>query len=201
MGGMLTDFARLVSEIFPSIDPRTASRCLAALARTEFNPARLFRPLAFDFLCQGDIVNPIKFVVTDDDGSETEYEGPGLLLSNTCDAHNEEHLIFAGCYHFDQFLSGNICSEASIKSNCIFNFLYLPLQGEEGRGLVADLSLVQSHSRVFIEKRLLASVTKKLCSLSECGFYLLLAKITIHLLRPETQDVIEMRREAIGGLS
>ena len=195
---MLADFVSLVSEIFPSIDPKTASRYLRQIRLGDFDPAGLFRSMAFDFLAQGDILEPIRFVTTDDSGCEQDYSSLGLLLSNTCDADHEEHVTFAICYPFDLFLSGNIASESDVRSNCIFNLIYLPLIGPEEKGLVVDLSLLQSHSREFVSRTLVQGAARKICSLSDWGFYLLLAKLSVHLMRPETADVNRGTGEVAG---
>ena len=193
---MLADFITLVSEIFPSVDPKTATRCLTQLARGNFDPASLFRASAFDFLAQGDIIEPVRFVTTDDDGQEYQYSGPGLLISNSCDAEYEEHVIFAACYPLDVLLDGKVADEPTIRSNRIFNLLFLPLLGPNQRGLVTDLSFLQSHSRTFLSRSLFQGTAKKTCSLSDWGFYLLLAKLSVHLVRPETPEVIRGPKEA-----
>ena len=192
---MLAEFVELVSELFPSVDPKTAARCLGQLTRADFDPGKLFRPEHFDHLTQGDIVDPVQFVTTDEDGGELEYAGPGLLLSNTCDADHEPHVIFAACYPLDLFLGENVTDENTLRSNRVYNLLYLPLLGADSRGVIADLSLVHSHSRGFVSRCLQQGSAIKVCSLSMWGFYLLLAKITIHLMRPEAREVDRGRDE------
>ncbi len=187
---MLTDFIQLVSEIFPSIDPKAATRCLSQLSHRSFDDSQLFCPGKLEYLAQGDVLAPVRFLTTDEDGGELEYTGPGILLSNTCDAEHEEHVIFAACYSYDLFRELAPVDEASLRSNCIFNLLYLPLLGSDGKGLVADLSLLQSHSRAFVTGSLLQGSVTKVSSLSQLGFYLLLAKVTIHLMRPEPAEVL-----------
>lgn len=187
---MLTDFIELVSEIFPSIDPETATRCLSQISHRSFDDNQLFSTRKFEYLAQGDVMAPVKFVTTDEDGGELEYTGPGMLLSNTCDAEHEEHVVFAACYPYNLFRELSTVDEASLRSNCIFNLLYLPLLGIDGKGLVVDLSLIQSHSRAFISESLLQGRLTKVSSLSQLGFYLFLAKVTIHLMRPEPADVV-----------
>ncbi len=191
---MLADFVALVSEVFPSVNPETAARCLRELSRGDLDPASLFCARVFDFLTQGDVIEPVRFVLTDDDGQELQYSGPGLLISNSCDADHDEHVIFAACYPLDAFLDGRVVDERTIQSNCIFNLLYLPLLGPHEKGLVADLSLLQSHSRTFVSTSLIRGSTTKICSLSQWGFYLLLAKLSIHLMRPEAAEVIRERK-------
>ncbi len=186
---MLADFVRLVSDLFPSADPKTAARCLNQVSRPDFDPSKLFSA-HFDFLAQGDIVAPVSFLTTDEDGGSVEYTGPGLLLSNSCDADHEEHVILAACYPFGLFREENVADENAVRANCIFNLLYIPLLGEDGLGFVCDLSLLQSHSRAFVSRSLHQGTARKLCSLSQWGFYLLLAKLTIHLMRPETAEVV-----------
>jgi hypothetical protein len=193
---MLAAFVDLVSEIFPSVDPRTAAHCLRQLSRGDFDPASLFRARVFDFLAQGDVIDLVRFATTDDEGQQLDYIGPGLLISNTCDADHEEHVVFAACFPLDAFLEGGIADEPTIRSNCIFNLLYLPLFGPGARGLVVDLGLLQSHSRTYVSRSLFQRAANKLCSLSEWGFYLLLAKLSIHLMRPEAVEVNRGREEA-----
>ena len=190
---MLADFVALVSEIFPSVDPGTAARCLRELSRGSFDPKSLFCVRVFESLTQGDLVEPVRFIITDDDGQELYYSGPGILLSNSCDAEHDEHVIFAACYPLEAFVDAHVIDELTIRSNRIFNLLYLPLLGPNQQGLIADLSLLQSHSRSFISSSLIKGTSRKICSLSEWGFYLLLAKLSVHLLRPEAAEVTRGR--------
>lgn len=190
---MLQAFVGLITELFPSVDPTTATRCLREIADQDIDPARLFLPRPFDHLAQGDIIHPVSFFVGEDDEVTYRYDGPGVVISNTCDAEHDEHVLLAASFPLRVYLENNPTDETTLRSNCIFNLMFLPWVGADGRGIVTDLSWVQTHSRASIISTLRSGAIRKVASLSNIGFYLLLAKLTVHLLRPETEEVLAGR--------
>ena len=190
---MFEEFVALVSELFPSLNPATAARCLGHVADREIDPGRLFLLRPFQYLAQGDIIDPIALVVAEEDGLLLRYDGPGILLSNTCDAEHDEHVLLAASFWLRTYLENNPTDEATLRSNCIFNLMFLPWVGADGRGIVNDLSWIQTHSRASIMNGLRCGVIRKVASLSDIGFYLLLAKLTVHLLRPEAAESLAAR--------
>ena len=190
---MFAALIELVAELFPSVSPTTVARCLREVTQQDFDPGRLFLPRPFEYLAQGDVIAPIAFLMVEEGGELFRYDGPAVLLSNTCDSEHDENVLLAASYPFGTLLEDNPVDENSLRNNCILNLLYLPMIGDDGRGIVADLSWIQAHRRDWVVSALQRGQIRKLYSLSDIGFYLLLAKLTLHLLRPETPETVEKR--------
>lgn len=188
---MLVEFIRLVHQLFPSIDPYTAASCLAAIKQHgDIDPSLLFAFGASQEptdLYQGDLVGPLVFTRVGRDGSVKRYSTAGLMLSNSCDAENDLNSVFAATIPVERFDGDRRAS--SIRANIIFNLFYLPDVPELG-GQVVDMSLVQSISTHWLRAGLIDGSLRRYAGFSQLGYYFFLSKLTVHLLRPETEEVI-----------
>jgi len=188
---MLDQFARLVESLFPAINPADAKSCIEAI--------RQHGPVSREFYagtlppkpCQGDIVEPLTFIVPEDDGTFAERVGPGMILSNSCDFDEDAQLVVAECRPFQPYQAHR--SSAAIKNNTFFSLMYLadvPARGD----LIVALSQLQSVRQVFLKTGLDNGHITRLMSFTRLGYYFLIAKLTVHLLRPQAPD--EIRHEA-----
>jgi len=80
-----------------------------------------------------------------------------------------------------------------VSSNTINNMLFLPSCPEIG-DIVFDLSSVGSFSSRFVANGLGAGSLRRYASLSQLGYYMFLAKLTVHFFRPEN----EVNRPVLG---
>jgi hypothetical protein len=75
--------------------------------------------------------------------------------------------------------------KSDIINQTITGYMYIPMFQYEGREYVVDFSIISSFStsllRILQEKKLVDRIS----SLNEFGYYFLLAKLTVHFLRPE----------------
>jgi hypothetical protein len=194
---VLGAFVQLVQELFPSISPYTATRCIETIKQHAgtLTPGHLFAAVPDESLAQGDLVDPMPFTRIGDAGGLKRMDSPGMLLSNTCDAENDRQVLFAPAIPFERFAGD--ARLGSVKSNCLFSLLFLP--GVPGLGdRVIDLSIVQAVSTGFVRRGMAAGAIARRAQLSQLGYYLFLSKLTVHLLRPETE---ELRRNEGGPTS
>jgi hypothetical protein len=188
---VLLEFVKLVRELFPSISPYTAASCIAAIKQHDstLNGLPLFSsstPPEPTELNQGDFIGPLTFTRVEVGGHVKQMSASGMLLSNSCDVENDRNVIFAAAIPAANFDTNPRLS--SIRTNTVFNLFYLPDVPQLG-GQVVDLSLVQSVSREHLRSGLLEGSIKRYIGFSQLGYYLFLSKLTVHLLRPETEEI------------
>lgn len=191
---MLRSFAEILGRLFPSVEPEVRRKFIDALREGRPIAKELYAATLPAGICQGDLIERICIHSLEEDSEWYEFDGIGLVLSNTCDAAMQTYVTVAACYPYSEFagdpeLAKNAGFLASVHSNEITQFLFLPGVPRIG-DVVADLSLVGSISRVWLQEQLEEHGRFRVAALSPLGYYLLVSKLTVHLLRPETQEVV-----------
>jgi hypothetical protein len=190
---VLESFAEVLGKLFPAIDPEARRKFIEALREGRPISKELYAPSLPSGICQGDLIDRICIHSLEDDGEWYEFEGLGLVLSNTCDAATESDITLAACYEYSDFasdpeLSKNKGFMASIHGNEVSRFLFLPGVPRLG-DVIVDLGLIGSVSRIWLQDQLEEHGRFRLATLSPLGYYLLISKLTVHLLRPETNEI------------
>ncbi|MEC0244717.1 hypothetical protein P4H65_02645 [Paenibacillus chitinolyticus] len=188
---MIQEFVDLVEQLFPSISPYVKDRVNDAIKQfdTSGQKSDFFMFKSLDHLAQGDIFDNIPFFKIDPKTNELfDIRKKGILLSNTCDASRDEEILFAPLIRLDDITSVDI---NQIKKNLIYQFLYLP--DKNLHEYCIDLSWINNLPRSLILKALQQEKISKIGSLNRMGYYLFLAKITVHLMRPEDSEVQSVR--------
>lgn len=183
---MVQDFVQLVRELFPSIDPYTGEQAMESIKRFMDGKTSLeiAAPLQFPYLAQGDVIGPLHFSFVDPDGNWVEDEFYGLLLSNTCDCDRDDLITFCACYPLVPLLEEVRLNVTEVRKNKYSSLFYLADKDE----LVADFTFCNSVPRPLIMKHLESGRLTKLSSLTDFGYYFLLAKLTYHYMRPEDPE-------------
>lgn len=187
-------FIRLIEGLFPSIDPFVAHRCTEAL-REHGTPDSdtIYSGVVYEPWSQGDVFSSITFPEVDFEAGRLGFlELPGILLSNTCDARHDDRVLFAPGYRIDLFNDQDASYRDALQRNTIFELVFLPDVPEYG-ALIFDLTQTTSLPRRAVAGRIQNGASRRVTSLTRFGWYLLIAKLTIFLLRPETG---ELEREA-----
>lgn len=192
---MLREFARLVAEIFPSIEPGTARAYLDSIQKDWPLWSDLYATQLPPRICQGDILDGMTFIVQDDEGDFGELTAPGFLLSHSCDVESDDNVLFAACRSLALFREHRALSD--IRNNTFFSTIYLEDVPEIG-SVVVDLSIVQSVRRSVLERNLRNATVRRVSSFTDFGYYFFIAKLTVQLLRPQAED--EIRNRSVPGL-
>ncbi|MFD2614462.1 hypothetical protein [Paenibacillus gansuensis] len=189
---MLNEFINFVEELFPSIKPYTKENVKQAIKQFQSSgkTQKFCKAQPFPFLSQGDIVESLPFLRFTENGEEKRYVTKGMLLSNTCDAENDKEILFAPLLPIKDLK----VDELAVKNNMNYRLLYIP--DADLTDYVVDLSLINSYSKRLITHGISEGILKKTLSLNSYGYYLFLTKLTIHLLRPENEEVREERIQA-----
>lgn len=184
---MLTHFERLVESLFPIVDSVEARAYLQGFRQTGMSSRELYASSLPPALNQGDLIAPLPIRITQEDGRVGEWVGPAMVLSNSCDIDADPRLLVAPCQPFALYAGMTQASE--IRQNTFFPVLFLPAAPEVG-DVVVDLSAVHSVSGDFLRRGLQAGEIRRICSLTSFGWYLMIAKLTVHLLRPRSPDEV-----------
>jgi 3'-phosphoadenosine 5'-phosphosulfate sulfotransferase (PAPS reductase)/FAD synthetase len=186
---MLGPYIDFVASLFPCISPYTQENAKNALSQFYSNGKKFqcFTSVKFDGICQGDIVSSLPFEITDDDGEIYEHKGPALIISNSCDIENDKQFLAAPLFRIEEL----DVDEYTLKNNMYYRLLYFP--DEIYRDFIFDLGLIQPFSTPAFDNALKEGRIRILHSLNTVGYYLLISKITVHLLRPEDVGVQTLR--------
>jgi len=191
-------FLDLVNQIFPSVRQETVNQAKAEFIQFNKNPELyydLFDTNHISILRQGDIFDRLPFQFVNSKGAISRFSGAGILISNTCDSTRNAYLQFAPFIPISQLASKYEKEESKnnfikdLKKNTITQYLYLHHNDfKEG---VFDLSLIASISRKRFEYNYHSDTIKKLKSLNAIGYYVMLIKISLFLMRTENFEETE----------
>jgi hypothetical protein len=184
---MLQAFARLLTDLFPSVDPENVKELLRKHWQQLPLPRDLFATQLPPSICQGDILNPITFIIQDKAGEFAAIDAPGMLLSHSCDFDTDDHIIFAACKRANDYLQHPAYS--NIRSNLYFNAFFLEGTPEIG-DIIVDFETVQSVRRTVLSEALTDGRIHRVSSLTTLGYYFFLAKLTVRFLRPQSKDEV-----------
>jgi hypothetical protein len=189
---MLTpEFARFVEGLFPAVDPAEAKKVIAALQKAPPTGREFFAHRLPEKLSQGDIIEPITFIIQDNTGEFGQRVGAGMVLSNSCDIDEDDRVLVAEIQPFELFR--NHSARSSIQSNTFYRTLYLANTPHNG-DIVVDLAQVQTLRKDLLLSSIGRGDVNRRASFTNLGYYLFIAKLTIHLLRPQSAE--EVRNSA-----
>ena len=184
-------FAELYRSLFPSISEGVFKELRRYLTENPKLEKWLYAPTTFEHLAQGDIVKALPACFIDASGNVKKAKAPvpAILLSNTCDMS-----VDAGYPRKPQytivplfpFVEENYDAEKvrDIKVNTLTDILYLPNIPSLDGDYIAQLDTACSVSSEYIHSVI---VTLSRSSLSQKGYYYFMAKLSLHLTRPENE--------------
>lgn len=188
---MLDEFINYVQKLFPSISPYVKNQTEQAIRQFKLSgrTLNLLNDKPYDYLTQGDILSNVPFVKIEENGGILAQRSYGMLLSNTCSADHDDDIVIAPLLQIkDLGLNRN-----DIVNNLHYRLFYLPDKRFEE--LVVDFSLMNTFNKKLLNAQIEDGKVKKVSSLNQMGFYLLLSKLTVCFMRPEDEEVQASRRE------
>lgn len=185
---MIGEFITFVEKMFP-MDPYVAEQARVAIRQFELSKERrtenplynFFLPTPISHLSQGDIIGGnVPFELEDPDTGEIMvYRGPGILLSNTCDAERDSYIVISPLLPLEEMYRGR---KKDFSTNLTYNLLYFP--DSNFSDYVIDLTIMNTFSR-----KVITDNYHTVASLNQFGYYLFLCKLTVQLMRPEDEGV------------
>jgi hypothetical protein len=108
-----------------------------------------------------------------------------MLISQSCDFDHDAIVLFAPCMNAADYETAH--SKPAPTANEKTDLIFMP--GFQGApDLVVDLARIQPVPTAIVRAEQSSGALSKSHSLSQAGYYFLLAKLTLHLLRPMGRD-------------
>ncbi len=143
-------------------------------------------------ICQGDIVGLLPLLWYDDDGQRYEEEVWAMLISPSCDFDNDPTALFAPCFPASRFVGKRYYSSIVAQETASL-FYIAPTASREA--FVADLSNIQPVPTATVATGLASKALSRISSFTPLGHVGMLLKLTHHLMRQESSEVVRNRSE------
>jgi hypothetical protein len=151
---------------------------------------------------QGDLISSFPTAYVDSSGNARTAKFTVMILNNSCDLPDErlDFVTVAPVMDFGAYLEGEKRRRSAeslkghataIRNNDITEILYLPSIGPFRDGAIVLLHLVCSVS-VTVYKNAIREGCR-IASFTQNGFYFLLVKLTTHIARPESREVVRVQ--------
>lgn len=184
-------FRDLFNEAFPSVSAQTRARFRSFLAGERLDYKWLYAPSLIEHLSQGDIVASFPtFFLGDGRVRVSKEPVPVLLLEHTCnmsvdsgEARNEFY-TFAPLFPFSNY-AATFENDVDLRKNHISHKVFLGSIPAIGSEFVADLTMISTISAEYLHRCLSTNQAERVGSLSDSGFFFLLAKLATHFLRAD----------------
>lgn len=186
---MIKEFIEFTANIISCINPYTKENIDKAIKQFELEGKQLFTTMDNNLEClaQGDVLENVPFYRVNNMGKMGVFVTKGLVLSNTCDCSRDRDILLAPFIPIKETQK----DRNALVKNKAYGYLYLPDNKFDEE--VVDFSLSNSFNREFLLKAIEAKKIKKKVSLNSYGYYLLLCKLTIYLMRPEDEEIKQTR--------
>ena len=189
---MIPEFIDFCKQLFPSIDPYTTEQAKRAMEQFESSYGTFLAKTSdsSDLLKQGDVFSDIPFVYINEKGLTKIIPRKAQLLSNTCDASRDDKLLFAAMHPLNSPEFGASQVDAIVK-NKRFGSFYINdtlLKNE-----FVDFELINSVSRELFLELIRTEKVKRIASLTQIGYYMLICKMTVFFMRPEDSEAYSAR--------
>lgn len=185
---MWEEYYTLLTNTFPNLPPDFSNRFREVIPKIK-PPYDFFfhNEYSTDNLLQGDLIGPIQFYENENEQYKV-YRTDAIVISNTCDLVRKRRILLCPAVELDEGAIGNSNYLENIQKNKIYEKLYLPGSSDQPQYII-DLNRMFSVNRKYIENLRRKDEIKRIASLSQEGYFFFGLKITVYLLRPETDEV------------
>lgn len=180
-------FKELYQQAFPSVSPSLRARFSSFLASNSLDHKWMYSANLRDDLSQGDVCYAIPAFFFSEGDVRKSPPCPFILLQHTCDMSvdgetlRNKNYVFAPLFPLEM-VEKYLDSDA-IKKNFITHKVCLVSIPGIASPHVVDLNMIGNIDSGWLHASIKSGDIKRLASLSDSGFYFLLAKLTAHLLR------------------
>lgn len=138
---------------------------------------------------QGDVVTPIVFINWSHKGEPTHFEAPGMIITSTCDLDRKDNIVFCPCYSLDECPAS---LREDISKNRVYEYFFIGNILDKKEWCV-DLSYPMTLPRERILHKIDSGDVKRVCSLTQRGWYLFITKFSIKYFRPDDTETMAQR--------
>lgn len=198
------DFVELYKINFPQLTQEEAQRLHNQFRKYGVHSKWIFSTPNIDdaIIAQGDVFSGLyaSFYDLDEEASEDilmKY-GPceAIAITNTCDNEldRDTYSVFVPLFEAEAYFVkiDDVNLQKNITDNAITSILYLPASGTMP-AYIADFSICSSVTKPWLKIKKEKGQLVKKASLTSNGYYFLLAKLTLHFMRPESLDLTRQK--------
>lgn len=190
---MLKEFIDFVDSVLPSVSPDFRDGAKEAITQFEKEGQQIkyltLTPL--EKFSQGDIISSVPFCFFDKDGELKQFNSDALVLSTSCHIDQRERLVLVPVLPLKLFRGKN---HVELKRNKVYDYMYIP------DGTLIDkfvnFEIMNTYSRDLIMSGIKKGKIKRVASLNQIGYYFLIIKLTVYLMRKEDTDTLDERNDA-----
>lgn len=187
---MLKELVDFVDSSFPSVpykEKEMAKKAIEQFEKTGETVNYLYGSLLPE-LSQGDVLSDIPFVFYDSDGSLKKFKAKAMVINTSCHIENKSCLTFVPVIELTKMES----NATSVKTNTIYEIMYIP--DTKLSEYCVDFSMPMTYDTNLIKAQIEKGSINKIASLSQIGYYLLLIKLNIYLMRREDPITMGQRK-------
>lgn len=187
---MLKELIDFVDASFPSIpygEKEKAKEAIEQFKKSGETVNYLYGHLLSE-LSQGDVLSDIPFMFFDSDGKLKSFRTKAMVINTSCHIENKTSLTFVPLVA----LSDITINLNAIKNNVTYEFMYIP--DSKLSDYCIDFSMPITYSAKLIKEQIEKGKIQKVASLSQIGYYLLLIKLNIYLMRREDPVTFVQRK-------
>ena len=192
---MLVEFIDFVDSILPAVDPDFREGAKAAILQFE-KEGHILNFLTNECLItlsQGDIISDIPFTYFEEDGKQQIFKSDAMVISTSCHIDQKEKLVMVPVLPLDIY-DGNT---VELKRNTVYDYMYLPDCKMNNK--FVNFSIWCTYNKELIMKQITEGKVKRLASLSQLGYYFLVVKLTVYLMRKEDGVTLDERKLKMLG--
>lgn len=187
---MLKELINFVDASFPSIpygEKELAKEAIEQFEKTGETVNYLYSNLLPE-LSQGDVLSDIPFVFFDTDGTLQKFKAKAMVINTSCHIENKNYLTLVPVVSLDEMET----SVTSVKSNKAYEIMYIP--DTRLSEYCIDFSMPVTYDSDLIKTQIENGNINRIASLSQVGYYLLLIKLNIYLMRREDPVTMGQRK-------
>lgn len=187
---MLKELIDFVDASFPSIpygEKEKAKEAIEQFEKTGETVNYLYSDLLPE-LSQGDILSDIPFIFYDNDGTLQRFKAMAMVVNTSCHIENKNCLTLVPVVSLNE-IETNV---TTVKNNKVYEIMYIP--DTKLSNYCIDFSMPVTYGTDLIKNQIEKGNIHRVASLSQIGYYLLLIKLNIYLMRREDPVTMGQRK-------
>lgn len=184
-------FIDFVREVIPSIEKEKAEELKKWIRDTENLKYESYYSNEQNDLIQGDIIDGIKFILTNEEGKLfATPKMKAMVMSTSCDIEQDENITLCPLFENSDLKETAL---DSVKNNLKYDTFYINAKSLENYHI--RFSVCNTVNKKYIFNALSTGRIRKIFTMNMMTYYLFLVKLTIHYMRREDEQTKLLRKD------